>query len=30
VMFIWWVLAALVLMALVIVFWVAANRRLQA
>jgi len=28
-MFIWWVLAALVLMALVIVSWVAANRRRQ-
>lgn len=29
-MYIWWVLAALVLMALVIVFWIAANRRRQA
>ena len=30
VMFIWWVLAAIVLIALVIVFWIAANRRRQA
>ncbi len=29
-MFIWWVLAALVLMALVTVFWIAANRRRSA